>query len=160
MGIFTLAELTVTEKSGLGGGITSSRTPDLTMVWCALVVIVPVIVRLKAPDEALDETRMFRVVVADAPVSRRLVWFRFALTPDGIPERVSATVPDSPLREYKVTRETPVLPVPRVRMLGTMETNRSGPLSLNTPSTEKCCIWEPVPVVITPLPAPELLVAM
>ncbi len=159
-GIFTLEELTVTAKSGLGGGITSSSVADLMMVVWDLGVIVPVTVRLKAPDEAPDGTRIVSVVVADAPVSGRLVWFRFALTPVGTPERVSATVPDRPLSEYNVTREIPVLPVPTVRMLGTMETNRSGPLSLNTPSTEKCCIWEPVPVAMTPLPAPELVVAM
>ncbi len=160
VGILTLEELTVTAKSGLGGGTTSSRVADLTMVRWDLGVIVPVTVRLKGPDEAPDETRRVRVVVASVLVSERLVWFRFALTPDGTPERVSATVPDRPLREYKVTREVPVLPVLTVSMFGTMETNRSGPLSLNTPSTEKCCIWAPVPLAMTPLPAPELLVAI
>lgn len=138
VGILTLEELTVTAKSGLGGGITSSRVADLTMVRCDFGVIVPATVRLKAPAEALDDTRMVRLVVADALVRDRFVWFRLALTPDGTPDSVSATVPDRPLREYKVTRETPVLPEPTVRMFGTMETNRSGPLSLKTPSTEKC----------------------
>lgn len=93
---------------------------------------------MNVPAVALDETRMLRVVVADTPMIDRLVWFRFALTPTGIPERVRATVPDRLLREYKVTCETPILPAPMVRKFGTTETNMSGPSSLNTPSTEKC----------------------
>ncbi len=102
---------------------------------------------------------MLTVVVADAPVSGRLVWLRVAVTPRGTPSNVNEIVPERPLREYRVTREVPLPPAAIVRMLGTMETNRSGPLSLNTPSTEKCSIWLPVPVFIMPLPAPEPLLA-
>jgi hypothetical protein len=74
------------------------RLAELLIVF-DLTVEVPVMAMVKFPDGAEDPTATLSLVVADAPVIRRLDWARLASTPTGTPESERETVPVNPLRE-------------------------------------------------------------
>lgn len=98
-GMLIRGALSKTEKSGVGGGIVSSRLAEREIVRLALGAIVPTALMLKLPEVAADPTTIPRVVLAELPVSTIAVWLRLALTPSGTPNNDKLTMPERPFRE-------------------------------------------------------------
>ena len=77
-------------------------------------------------------------VLAVEFVSETVVWFKTALTLEGIPDTARLTGPARPLSPKTLRTEVSELFTTKLSSSGTAETNKSGPLSLNTPSSDEC----------------------